>query len=100
MIVADNVVRGGAVIDPDTTDANALGVQRFLAAAGADPRIDGTAVQTVGTKGHDGFALLVVRGLTPRSGGGRPDSGTNLHRKEADEALPVRAGQLGRCGRG
>ena len=60
VIVADNVVRGGAVIDPDTTDANALGVQRFLAAAGADPRIDGTAVQTVGTKGHDGFALLVV----------------------------------------
>ena len=60
VIVADNVVRAGAVIDPDTTDANALGVQRFLAAAGADPRIDGTAVQTVGTKGHDGFALLVV----------------------------------------
>jgi len=60
VIVADNVVRAGAVIDPDTTDVNALGVQRFLAAAGADPRIDGTAVQTVGTKGHDGFALLVV----------------------------------------
>ena len=60
VIVADNVVRAGAVIDPDTTDANALGVQRFLAAAGSDPRLDGTAVQTVGTKGHDGFALLVV----------------------------------------
>jgi len=60
VIVADNVVRGGAVIDADTTDANALGVQAFLEAAAADPRLDGTAVQTVGAKGHDGFALLVV----------------------------------------
>ncbi len=61
VIVADNVVRGGALIDTDTTDPNALGVQRFLAAAAADPRLDATAVQTVGSKGHDGFAVLVVR---------------------------------------
>jgi predicted O-methyltransferase YrrM len=60
VIVADNVVRGGAVLDADTTDPNALGVRRFLDAAAADPRLDGTAVQTVGSKGHDGFALLVV----------------------------------------
>ena len=60
VIVADNVVRGGAVIDADTTDPNALGVRQFLAAAAAEPRLDGTAVQTVGSKGHDGFALLVV----------------------------------------
>jgi predicted O-methyltransferase YrrM len=60
VIVADNVVRGGAVIDADTDDPNALGVQRFLATAAAEPRLDGTAVQTVGSKGHDGFALLVV----------------------------------------
>jgi predicted O-methyltransferase YrrM len=60
VIVADNVVRGGAVIDADATDPNTVGVRRFLEAAAADPRLDGTAVQTVGTKGHDGFALLVV----------------------------------------
>ena len=47
-------------VDADTTDPNALGVRRFLEAAAADPRLDGTAVQTVGSKGHDGFALLVV----------------------------------------
>jgi predicted O-methyltransferase YrrM len=60
VIVADNVVRGGAVADASTTDPNAIGVRRFLADAAADPRLDGTAVQTVGSKGHDGFALLVV----------------------------------------
>jgi predicted O-methyltransferase YrrM len=60
VIVADNVVRGGAVIDADATDPNTVGVRRFLEDAAADPRLDGTAVQTVGTKGHDGFALLVV----------------------------------------
>ena len=60
VIVADNVVRAGAVVDVDTTDPDAIGVQRFLADAGSDRRLDGTAVQTVGAKGHDGFALLVV----------------------------------------
>jgi predicted O-methyltransferase YrrM len=60
VIVADNVVRGGAVADASTTDPNAIGVRRFLDDAAADPRLDGTAVQTVGSKGHDGFALLVV----------------------------------------
>ena len=60
VIVADNVVRGGAVADDATVDPMALGVRRFLADASGDARIDATAVQTVGTKGHDGFALLVV----------------------------------------
>jgi predicted O-methyltransferase YrrM len=61
VIVADNVVRGGAVTDPTVHDENVEGIRRFLAEAGADRHLDGTAVQTVGTKGHDGFALLVVR---------------------------------------
>jgi len=60
VIVADNVVRRGAVADPGTTDPDAQGIRRFLADAAADPRLDATAVQTVGAKGHDGFALLVV----------------------------------------
>lgn len=61
VIVADNVVRDGAVLDPDTTDANIRGVQRFLELAAAEPRVDATAIQTVGSKGYDGFALLLVR---------------------------------------
>jgi predicted O-methyltransferase YrrM len=61
VIVADNVVRRGAVLDAESTDPNVQGVRRLLEAAGSDPRLDATAIQTVGTKGHDGFALLVVR---------------------------------------
>jgi predicted O-methyltransferase YrrM len=56
--VADNVVRGGAVLDGD--DASARGVRRFFDAIAADPRVRATAIQTVGEKGYDGFALAVV----------------------------------------
>ncbi|MGB8195851.1 MAG: O-methyltransferase [Acidimicrobiales bacterium] len=60
VIVADNVVRGGEVIDPASTDERVQGVRTFLAMAAANDRLEGTAVQTVGSKGYDGFALLVV----------------------------------------
>jgi predicted O-methyltransferase YrrM len=60
VIVVDNVVRRGAILDDSDEDANAAGVRRFLAAAGRDPRVAVTALQTVGSKGHDGFALAVV----------------------------------------
>jgi predicted O-methyltransferase YrrM len=59
LIIADNVIRGGAIIDPDG-DASATGARRFLELAGAHPRLRATAIQTVGAKGHDGFALAVV----------------------------------------
>lgn len=62
VIVADNVVRHGEVINPDTTDANVQGVQRYLELAGNDPRLETTAIQTVGSKGYDGFAISVVMG--------------------------------------
>ncbi len=60
VIVADNVVRDGAVIDQDSKDLSVQGVRRFLEKIAADPRLDATALQTVGTKGYDGFALAVV----------------------------------------
>jgi predicted O-methyltransferase YrrM len=61
VIVCDNVVRGGDVADPDVADADARGTREFLEALGSDPRLDATALQTVGIKGWDGFALAVVR---------------------------------------
>jgi predicted O-methyltransferase YrrM len=61
-IVIDNVVREGAVADAASTDPSVLGVRRFVELAGRDPRVECTAVQTVGSKGYDGFALAVVTG--------------------------------------
>ena len=58
LIVADNVVRGGSVLDGD--DASAAGVRRFFDLIAAEPRLRATAIQTVGEKGYDGFALAVV----------------------------------------
>jgi predicted O-methyltransferase YrrM len=62
LIVADNVVRGGALADPDTDDAGARGMRRFLEMAGAEPRVTATTIQTVGSKGYDGFTLALVEG--------------------------------------
>ncbi len=60
VIVADNVVREGAILDSDSTDERVLGIQRFLNALKDETRVSGTAVQTVGSKGYDGFALFLV----------------------------------------
>ena len=60
IIVADNVVREGEVANPESQDPMVRGVQTFLAHAAAEPRLDGTAVQTVGVKGYDGFAVFIV----------------------------------------
>ena len=60
LVVVDNVVRGGGVLDDSGADVNVAGVRRFLEAAGRDSRVSVTALQTVGLKGHDGFALAVV----------------------------------------
>jgi predicted O-methyltransferase YrrM len=62
VIVADNVVRRGAVVDPASSDANVQGARAFNAAFGGHPRIEATALQVVGAKGHDGIAIGVVRG--------------------------------------
>lgn len=60
VIVVDNVVRSGAVADPANTDAAVQGVRRLNLMLGAEPRVSATAIQTVGSKGHDGFALALV----------------------------------------
>jgi predicted O-methyltransferase YrrM len=60
VIVADNVVRDGEVINPTSPDERVQGVRTFLEMAAGNDRIEGTAVQTVGSKGYDGFALFVV----------------------------------------
>jgi predicted O-methyltransferase YrrM len=62
MIVADNVVRNGAVADPASRDADVQGVRRFIERLAAEPRVSATVIQTVGRKGYDGFALAVVLG--------------------------------------
>ena len=59
-IVVDNVVRGGEVADAASADPNVQGVRRFLAQLAAEPRVSATALQTVGSKGYDGFALALV----------------------------------------
>ena len=60
VIVADNVVRDGEVGNSTSRDERVQGVRAFLEMAAANDRIEGTAIQTVGSKGYDGFALLVV----------------------------------------
>ena len=60
VIVVDNVVRGGAVADPGATDASVVGTQAVLARVARDHRLSATVVQTVGSKGYDGFMLIRV----------------------------------------
>lgn len=60
VIIVDNVVRNGAVADPDTTNADVIGIRTFLDQIAADPRVTATAIQTVGGKGYDGFVLATV----------------------------------------
>jgi predicted O-methyltransferase YrrM len=60
LIVVDNVVREGAVLDTASEDASVQGMRRFFELAAADPRVSGTAIQTIGGKGHDGIAILLV----------------------------------------
>jgi predicted O-methyltransferase YrrM len=62
VIVADNVVRWGAITDDKSTDPNVKGVRHFLEVVAREKRVSATAIQTVGAKGHDGFALAVVTG--------------------------------------
>jgi predicted O-methyltransferase YrrM len=60
LIVVDNVVRDGAVADPSSTDQAVQGMRQFFELVRSEPRVEATAIQTVGIKGYDGFALLRV----------------------------------------
>jgi predicted O-methyltransferase YrrM len=60
IIVVDNVVRGGDIIDTASDSPTVQGVHRFLERLAAEPRVSATAIQTVGSKGYDGFAIALV----------------------------------------
>lgn len=62
LIVIDNVVRGGEVAKPTSDDPSVQGARRLFDAMGAEARVSATAIQTVGDKGYDGFALALVTG--------------------------------------
>jgi predicted O-methyltransferase YrrM len=61
LILADNVVRQGRVIDADSDDANVQGVRQFNAALAVEPRLSAVILQTVGGKGYDGLAIALVK---------------------------------------
>lgn len=60
LIIADNVARKGAVIDAKSGDPNVQGMRRFLELVAGERRVSATAIQTVGSKGYDGFAIALV----------------------------------------
>ena len=62
VIIVDNVVRKGAIIDASTSDAMVIGMQRLTGRVAREHRVSATAIQTVGSKGYDGFILAVVTG--------------------------------------
>ena len=62
VILVDNVVRRGKVIDFASTDPNIIGVRRFGERLAVENRVSATIVQTVGSKGYDGFAVALVTG--------------------------------------
>ena len=60
LIIVDNVVRDGAVIDENNSDPDIQGIRRLFEAVAAEPRLNATALQTVGRKGYDGFVFALV----------------------------------------
>jgi predicted O-methyltransferase YrrM len=61
LIIVDNVVRDGAVADAASSDPSVQGVRRLNELLAAEPRVSATAIQTVGSKGYDGFAIALVQ---------------------------------------
>ena len=64
IIIVDNVVRDGDVVDAASDSPTVQGVRRFLERLAAEPRVSATAIQTVGSKGYDGFAIALVTSPT------------------------------------
>lgn len=63
IIIGDNIVRDGAVIDKYSQDKRVIGIQAFLKALADSPYLDSTALETVGMKGYDGFSLSIVHSI-------------------------------------
>lgn len=70
LIIVDNVVRDGNVVDAESGDASIQGVRRFVEMLAARKDMSGTAIQTVGTKGYDGFAIVLVGSPDARGSSG------------------------------
>lgn len=62
VIVVDNVIRDGEVADPDASDPRVQGIRRFNETLAAETRVEATTIQTVGSKGYDGFTLAIFNG--------------------------------------
>jgi predicted O-methyltransferase YrrM len=60
LMIADNVIRKGAVADPASDDENVQGIRKFNEVLAAEKRVTTTVIQTVGCKGYDGLALILV----------------------------------------
>jgi predicted O-methyltransferase YrrM len=60
VIIADNVIRDGEILDPASSDSRVQGIRRFNQLLANEPRVRATVIQTVGKKGHDGMAIAVV----------------------------------------
>jgi predicted O-methyltransferase YrrM len=61
VIIVDNVIRSGAITDPDRRDSAVIGSRNTFEMMAREPRLEATAIQTVGSKGWDGFALAIVK---------------------------------------
>jgi len=68
LIIVDNVIRDGAVADPASTDPSVLGVRRLNEMLRDEQRVIATTLQTVGSKGYDGFTIALVNGEPSRRG--------------------------------
>jgi predicted O-methyltransferase YrrM len=60
VIIADNVIRDGEILDPASTDSRVQGIRRFNQLLANESRVRATVIQTVGKKGHDGMAIAIV----------------------------------------
>ena len=60
LIVVDNVVRKGALVNADSNDPGVLGMRRLIEMIAAEPKVTAPLIQTVGSKGHDGFLMALV----------------------------------------
>jgi predicted O-methyltransferase YrrM len=75
VIIVDNVVRGGNVLEADTADPDVQGVRRLNEVMAAEPSVSATTIQTVGAKGYDGFTIAVVgQSAGPQTGGASRDT--------------------------
>jgi predicted O-methyltransferase YrrM len=63
VILCDNVIRKGAVINAQDDDPSVQGARRLFESLKANPHLDATSLQTVGSKGHDGFVLAIVKSI-------------------------------------